>query len=255
MTKKKTKKKKIKNSKLKELLSKLKGFTLVELLAVIVILAIIMVIAIPSVVNTSNTANKKSFVEFVRKVSQEVEKKYLEATTYDGLEIDTESEVAFVVYTVENDLGLKNVGDYKGVAMVGDSKDVHYNRIAVFNKKYFVDNSFAGEDPKELSLDDISSRTTIDKQLQAMSGNSNIKLENLNLKKVYAYVQARMNCGDSRITVYDGATNNEIVSYLITDTEEIKKCYNLNENRANTYMGEAMAYALNGTLDSHLVSN
>ena len=64
-----------------------------------------------------------------------------------------------------------------------------------------------------------------------------------------------MNCGDSRITVYDGATNNAIVSYLMTDTEEIKKCYNLNKNRANTYMGEAMAYALNGTLDSHLVSN
>jgi prepilin-type N-terminal cleavage/methylation domain-containing protein len=254
MAKKKIKKR-IKTSKLKELLSKIKGFTLVELLAVIVILAIIMVIAIPSVVNTSKSASKKSFLEFARKVSQEAERKYTEATTFGGLDLDLENELTFVVYTIEKDLGLKNVGDYKGIVMVGDAIDDHYNLVILYDKKYFVQNKFAGDDDyKDISLEDIVTRTTTENQFKQMV-NKTVKLDSIDLKKVYAYVQARMNCGDSRNNVYDGETNNLLISYKMDDPNEIKQCYAYGENKSMVYAGIAIQAELNGTLDSILVSN
>lgn len=255
MAKKKTKKKKIKNSKLKELLSKLKGFTLVELLAVIVILAIIMVIAVPSVVNTSKSASKKSFLEFTRKVSQEAERKYTEATTFGNLDLDLENELTFAVYTIEKDLGLKNVGDYKGVVLVGDAIDDHYNLVILYDKKYFVQNKFAGDDDyKDISLEDIVTRTTTENQFKQMV-NKSVKLDSIDLKKIFAYVQARMNCGDSRINVYDGETYNLITSYKMDDPNEIRQCYTYGENKSMVYAGIAIKAELNGTLDSILVSN
>ena len=254
MAKKKTKKR-VKTSKLKELLTKIKGFTLVELLAVIVILAIIMVIAVPSVVNTSKSASKKSFLEFTRKVSQEAERKYTEATTFGKLDLDLENELTFVVYTIEKDLGLKNVGDYKGVVLVGDAIDDHYNLVILYDKKYFVQNKFAGDDDyKDISLEDIVTRTTTENQFKQMV-NEPVKLDSLDMKKIFAYVQARMNCGDSRINVYDGETYNLITSYKMDDPNEIRQCYTYGENKSMVYAGIAIQDELNGTLDSILVSN
>ena len=96
-----------------------KGFTLVELLAVIVILAIIMIIAIPSVLDTMTTARKKSFVEYVTKVYMAAQSKYMAAQTlglsdlgcsFSGFEDGTPS----YYFDLTKDLGLENVGDYKG---------------------------------------------------------------------------------------------------------------------------------------------
>ena len=254
MAKKKTKKR-VKTSKLKELLTKIKGFTLVELLAVIVILAIIMVIAIPSVVNTSKSASKKSFLEFARKVSQEAERKYTEATTFGKLDLDLENELTFVVYTIEEDLGLKNVGDYKGIAMVGDAIDDHFNLVILYDKKYFVQNKFAGDDDyKDISLEDIVTRTTMENQFKQMV-NKSINLDSIDIKKIYAYSQARMNCGSDRINVYDGETYNLLISYKMDDPNEIKQCYAYGEKKSMVYAGIAIQAELNGTLDSLLASN
>ena len=68
----------MKNKKKKKNIKKIiKGFTLVELLAVIVILAIIMIIYIPAVLNTMTSARKKTFGEYVTKVYDAAQKKYM----------------------------------------------------------------------------------------------------------------------------------------------------------------------------------
>ena len=90
-----------------------KGFTLVELLAVIVILAIIMIIAIPSVLTTMSTARKKTFEEFGVKSLNEAEKKTL------NLQLLGDSGVSNCeIYSIKDDLGLSNTGDYKGFVLI-----------------------------------------------------------------------------------------------------------------------------------------
>ncbi len=84
-----------------------KGFTLVELLAVIVILAIIMVISIPAVLNTMTSARRKTFGEYVTKVYDAAQKKYMSD------EMLGESK-SYAKYDITKDLGLDNTGDYRG---------------------------------------------------------------------------------------------------------------------------------------------
>ena len=96
-----------------------KGFTLVELLAVIVILAIIMIIAIPSVLGTMTTARQKSFCEYVTKVYMAAQNKYMSAQTLGQADIGSSfsgvSDYGTIYfYDIKTDLGLENVGDYKG---------------------------------------------------------------------------------------------------------------------------------------------
>ena len=104
-------------------MNKRKGFTLVELLAVIVILAIIMIIAIPSVLGTMTTARKKSFVEYATKVYMAAQSKYMSAQTL-GLSdlgcsfVGNDGKDTVYYYDIRTDLGLENVGDYKGYAAV-----------------------------------------------------------------------------------------------------------------------------------------
>ena len=97
-----------------------KGFTLVELLAVIVILAIIMIIAIPSVLGTMTTARQKSFCEYVTKVYMAAESKYMAAQTLGLSDMGSSFSGQYnpttklYFYNIKTDLGLENVGDYKG---------------------------------------------------------------------------------------------------------------------------------------------
>ncbi len=96
-----------------------KGFTLVELLAVIVILAIIMIIAIPSVLGTMTTARQKSFCEYVTKVYMAAQNKYMAAQTLGTGDIGSSftaviEGTSIYYYNIKTDLGLENVGDYKG---------------------------------------------------------------------------------------------------------------------------------------------
>ena len=114
--------------------NKIKGFTLVELLAVIVILAIIMLIAIPAVLDSLQIARRKAFVEYVNKVVNLSEKKYL-----DGL-VTGDSTGTCYIYDIKTDLGLATTGDYKGYVLVALKDDNTYQYwVLLYDKNYFLD--------------------------------------------------------------------------------------------------------------------
>jgi len=123
-------------------MKKKKGFTLVELLAVIVILAIIMIIAIPAVLNTMQTARKKSFMEYVQKVYNTVQSKWLERSMM-GESIDE----GIYVYNIKTDLDLPTTGSYGGYVLV----NTHYDDNGI-NEDYYLyiwdDEYFIGFMPK-----------------------------------------------------------------------------------------------------------
>ena len=220
-----------------------KGFTLVELLAVIIILAIIMVIAIPSVLNTMNTATKKTFIEFCNKASKRAEEEYLLDTEYGDISI---SDISFVVYDIKKDLKMSNTGDYRGIAVVGDSVDVHYNVVVLYDDDNFIQAIYNGEEAKPASEADIVSRSLIEAQFQGLS------LDNLDLKQVYALIQIRNNCGESLINVFDGGTKKILYSHRLTDPEIIAECYAAGNNVTNYNMQKAIEAILTGKVDEYV---
>ncbi len=121
--------KKHNKKKKKSLKNILSGFTLVELLAVIVILAIIMIISIPAVLNTVSTAKQKTFAEYVTKICDTAQKKYLS----EGL---LNPQPAYVRYDITKDLDLGSTGDYKGhvaILNTGDKTDIY---VELSTKEY-----------------------------------------------------------------------------------------------------------------------
>lgn len=220
-----------------------KGFTLVELLAVIIILAIIMVIAIPSVLNTMNTATKKTFIEFCNKVSNKAEEEYILDTEYGDISL---SDISFVVYDIKKDLKMTNTGDYKGIAIVGDSEDVHYNIVILYDDDKFIHVTYSGENPKAPSEADIVSRSLVEASFNGKS------LDSIDLKQFYALVQIRNNCGQSLINVFDGGTKRIIYSHQLTDPEIIAECYAAGDNITNYNAEKAIEAILTGKVDEYL---
>ena len=108
-----------------------RGFTLVELLAVIVILSIIMIIAIPSVLSTMETAKRRSFGEYVTKVYNVANKKYLAATMVDG-------EPKFVRYNIETDLDLNTTGSFKGFVLIDNTGADTQIYIGMSDTEYYT---------------------------------------------------------------------------------------------------------------------
>ena len=92
-------------------MNKNKGFTLVELLAVIVILAIIMIISIPAVLDTMVSARKRTFGEYVTKVYNVAQNKYMK----DEMLGNSKS---YVKYNIKNDLDLGSTGNYEGYVAI-----------------------------------------------------------------------------------------------------------------------------------------
>ena len=112
--------KKRKNKNLKK-----RGFTLVELLAVIIILAIILIISIPVVLDSMVAAKKKAFTEFATRTTIEAQKTYLKDST-------TENIGTCILYSINSDLGLTNVGEYKGYVLIkNDDEDTEDEKIYV----------------------------------------------------------------------------------------------------------------------------
>ena len=122
------KKKKQKKFQIKELL---KGFTLVELLAVIVILAIIMIIAIPSVLDTMTTAKRKTFGEYVTKVYNVAQKKYLSE------QLNTAGQT-YVKYNIKTDLDLNSTGAFEGYVVIVKNEDVEEVYIGMSDGEYYT---------------------------------------------------------------------------------------------------------------------
>ena len=77
---------------MKRIRSKIKGFTLIEVLAIIVILAIISLITVPVVTNVLKQARKKAFVNSVE-IATDVLKEYLNENDYSKFELDGVSVV------------------------------------------------------------------------------------------------------------------------------------------------------------------
>ena len=116
-----------------------KGFTLVELLAVIVILAIIMVISIPAVLNIMTSAKRKTFGEYVTKVYDAAQKKYMSD------EMLGESK-SYAKYDITKDLGLDNTGDYRGYVVFyknGLDTDVY---IGLSDNEYHTATQFGDDE-------------------------------------------------------------------------------------------------------------
>ena len=108
-----------------------KGFTLVELLAVIVVLAIIMIIAIPSVLSTMTTAKRKTFGEYVTKVYNTANSKFLEDSMI-------EDEKEYVKYDISKDLGLSSTGNFKGYVVFLNRNDETQVYIGMSDDEYYT---------------------------------------------------------------------------------------------------------------------
>ena len=108
-----------------------KGFTLVELLAVIVVLAIIMIIAIPSVLSTMATAKRKTFGEYVTKVYNTANSKFLEDSMIEG-------EKEYVKYDISKDLGLSSTGNFKGYVVFLNRNDETQAYIGMSDDEYYT---------------------------------------------------------------------------------------------------------------------
>ena len=121
-------------------MKKRNGFTLVELLAVIVILAIIMIISIPSVLNTLTAARQKTFGEFVTKVYNVAQTKYIK----DGL---LNGEPNYVKYDITTDLDMASTGNYKGYVVFLKTKsnttDVY---IGISDEEYHTATKYGNND-------------------------------------------------------------------------------------------------------------
>ncbi len=121
-------------------MKKRNGFTLVELLAVIVILAIIMIISIPSVLNTLTAARQKTFGEFVTKVYNVAQTKYIK----DGL---LNGEPNYVKYDITKDLDMSSTGNYKGYVVFLKTKsnttDVY---IGISDEEYHTATKYGNND-------------------------------------------------------------------------------------------------------------
>ena len=138
-----------------------KGFTLVELLAVIVILSIIMLIAIPVILNTMNTAKKKGFEDYAYRVASKAEEKYV-------LEDEDDPKTDDVVYDLK-DLGLTNIGNYKGFVLFKKIGDKVKKFVTLYNDDYaLVDYNMTdgvNDEGKSVSIvDAIKKVTTIAKE-------------------------------------------------------------------------------------------
>ena len=115
------------------------GFTLVELLAVIVILGIIMIISIPAVLDTMQIAQQKSFGEYVSKIYEVSQQKYLEDELNGNIS-------DYQRYDIETDLGLGSTGDYKGYVLFVRDDDVTTVYIGLSNKEYHTVTKYSTDD-------------------------------------------------------------------------------------------------------------
>ena len=179
-----------------------KGFTLVELLAVIVILAIIMIIAIPSVLGTMTTARKKSFCEYVTKVYMAAQSKYMSAQTLGLGELGCsfsgdDSGNTIYYFDITKDLGLDNVGDYKGYVGVqkpsGDETKPGFQIILYDSNYALVTKDDSGEfylpfyiyteepDPDKYLID---SDDLYNKLIEAFENNINKDTKTINFTKL-----------------------------------------------------------------------
>ena len=181
------------------------GFTLVELLAVIVILAIIMIIAIPTVLNTMERARKKAFIEFAQRAMNEAQKVYLSRSlTENYISIGEET---LYMFDIQKDLGLNNVGDYRGIVSVrflrtgGENQNIPSCRIELINKDYYISYSnYADGEINEsmiLSSHDFLKFFSLD--------------DDIDYKTLVSSVYLSDPCNFWDISIIDGITNTQIL--------------------------------------------
>ena len=138
-----------------------KGFTLVELLAVIVVLAIIMIIAIPAVLNTMKIASLKSFSNYYFKIYREVEKKYIEDSSFGKLSRATGESI--YIYDIEKDLNIPSTGSFHGFVSVHITSGDPYYDVFLYNDDYAL--IMNNCESKELTNDRIVTREFAEKKL------------------------------------------------------------------------------------------
>ena len=126
-----------------------------------------MIIAIPSVLGTMTTARQKSFCEYVTKVYMAAQNKYMAAQTLGSSDLGNSytttigSETAYV-YDITKDLGLENVGDYKGYVAVlkpnAGSRPKPEFHVALHDSNYILKDGFYkyDEEPKTDALEDYT---------------------------------------------------------------------------------------------------
>lgn len=123
------------------MLSKKKGFTIVELLAVIVVLSIIAVISVPLVLKYIKTSREQALLESARNIVHAVEMQYVDD------EIGSENNMEDKIYTIENGIISPNLPisskEIKGTGFVEvdvhKNIRIHLNGYDVCAKKQFAD--------------------------------------------------------------------------------------------------------------------
>ena len=124
-------KKKTKFNSIKKLL---KGFTLVELLAVIVVLGILITISIPAINDSVKKSKKEAFVEY----SQSIISKSEQTALAKLMGATSSLEDSCFMFSITEDLGLSETGDYQGWVLYKLETDKYY--ITLYNKDYMIIN-------------------------------------------------------------------------------------------------------------------
>ena len=125
-------------SRIKKEIKKIKkilnGFTLVELLAVIVVLGILITISIPAINDSVKKSKKEAFVEY----SQSIISKSEQTALAKLMGANTSLEDSCFMFSITEDLGLSETGDYQGWVLYKLETDKYY--ITLYNKDYMIIN-------------------------------------------------------------------------------------------------------------------
>lgn len=215
-------------------MNKRDGFTLVELLAVIVILAIIMIIAIPAVLNTMQTARKKTFMEYVQKVYNTVQSKWVERSL-NGIG----NPEGVYVYNIKTDLGLSSTGSYGGYVLIfsyasdGEVNEDYY--LYVWDDQYaigFMPKNEPAFDQEKVVYSNTNRYHPWNKENGSYILNrkefegyfNNINLDNFNDKYVGCFIQ--------KYWIPFGEGDNDVISIYYIDG------YGPSERRGVTYTSD-----------------
>ena len=172
-----------------------------------------MIIAIPAVLNTMESARRKSMVEFAQKVFLTGQRKYLEDRSFNGIANISRGNY---VYSIKDDLGMSNTGDYDGYYILWVDGDILNHHILLWDKNYVLNRNDVQE--HEITDQDVLSIGEYKQQLSSFAGEAFVNefgdFKTLNKEKLFfaLFAMSNLDCNDEydqKIFVVDASKPTE----------------------------------------------